>query len=231
MRVHLPFSSLIAALVMQTAWVFPAQAQQNVPSITENAVSTLVNPPIDAFVPKTHAQVMSRQVSADGEAVVLTRYERKDGRSAGLEGEHFSSVISESGRIKGFANISLDLVDRPLPDSQRSEEIARTFLQQYAPDLLPRMEIHWIDKHDEPIRVERNGRMETVTLTGMKVKARNLEDRLWFWVIVGPDEQPMVFERDITWITFPGHRQTEKWLHDSWLKKHSKEGLSGSKLG
>ena len=145
MRVHLPFSSLIAALVMQTAWVFPAQAQQNVPSITENAVSTLVNPSIDAFVPKTHAQVMSRQVSADGEAVVLTRYERKDGRSAGLEGEHFSSVISESGRIKGFANISLDLVDRPLPDSQRSEEIARTFLQQYAPDLLPRMEIHRID--------------------------------------------------------------------------------------
>jgi hypothetical protein len=28
----------------------------------------------------------------------------------------------------------------------------------------------------------------------------------------------MVFERDIVWITFPGHRQTEKWLHDGWLK-------------
>ncbi len=231
MRVHLSFSSLLAALVMQTAWVVPAQAQQNVPSLTESAMSTLITPSIDAFIPETHAQVMSRQVSADGQAVVLTRYERKDGRNAGLEGEHFSSVMAESGRLKGFANISLDLVDRPLPDSQRSEEIARAFLQQYAPDLLPRMEIHWIDKHDEPIRVERNGRMETVTLTGMKVKARNLEDRLWFWVIVGPDGQPMVFERDITWITFPGHRQTEKWLHDSWLKKQGKEGVNSSKLG
>ncbi len=27
----------------------------------------------------------------------------------------------------------------------------------------------------------------------------------------------MVSERDISWITFPGHRGTEKWLHDSWL--------------
>lgn len=231
MRVHLSLPSLLAALMMQTAWVFPAQAQQNVLSNTENAMSTLASPSIDAFIPGTHAQVMSRQVSADGEAAVLTRYERKDGRNAGLEGEHFSSVIAPSGRLKGFANISLDLVGRPLPDSQRSEEIARAFLQQYAPDLLPRMEIHWIDKHDEPIRVERNGRMETVTLTGMKVKARNLEDRLWFWVIVGPDEQPMVFERDITWIIFPGHRQTEKWLHDSWLKKQPKESSSGSKVG
>jgi len=45
-----------------------------------------------------------------------------------------------------------------------------------------------------------------------------LADGRWFWVIVGSDEKPMVFERDIVWVTFPGHRKTEKWLHDSWLK-------------
>jgi hypothetical protein len=34
---------------------------------------------------------------------------------------------------------------------------------------------------------------------------------------VGSDKDVMAFERDIVWITVPGHRQTEKWLHDTWL--------------
>ena len=125
------------------------------------------------------------------------------------------------GTLKGFANISLDLVGKPLPSRERTEQIARAFLQQTAPDLLPRMMISWIEPHDEPIRVQREGRTETVTLTGMKVKARNLADGRWFWVIVGSDQTPMVFERDIVWINFPGHRKTEKWLHDGWLKQQA----------
>ncbi|RMX03638.1 hypothetical protein D8I35_17070 [Corticibacter populi] len=112
------------------------------------------------------------------------------------------------------------MAGKPLPSRERTEAVARDFLKTYAPDLLPRMEIHWIDAHDEPIRVQRDSRTETVTLTGMKVKARNLADGRWFWVIVGADERPMVFERDIVWITFPGRRKTEKWLHDAWLKEH-----------
>ena len=43
--------------------------------------------------------------------------------------------------------------------------------------------------------------------------------RAYFWVIVGSNEKPLVFERDIVWVTFPGHRKTEKWLHDAWLKE------------
>ena len=58
-----------------------------------------------------------------------------------------------------------------------------------------------------------------VKLTGMKVKARNLADGLWFWVIVGADEQLMIFEHSIIWLSFPKHPKTEKWLHDSWLKE------------
>ncbi|RSE63931.1 hypothetical protein EGT81_06525 [Alcaligenes faecalis] len=228
MRVRLPLSAVLAVATLQAAWAFPVQAQNSL-STTENVMSTTINNPAAAFVPEAYVQVAQGAVSVDGEAVVLTRYEREDGRNSGLEGEHFSSVVSESGRLKGFAHISLDLVDRPLPSAERSETIARAFLKEHAPDLLPKMEIHWVDTHDEPIRVERNGRTETVTLTGMKVKARNLEDRLWFWVIVGPDEQPMVFERDITWITFPGHRKTEKWLHDSWLKQQKTDLAKGNK--
>lgn len=180
------------------------------------------SPTATRFVPATHRQVNQRNVEVDGEAASLTRYERQDGRNAGLEGEHFSTVVAADGTLKGFANISLDLVGKPLPSRERSEQIARAFLQETAPDLLPRMKISWIDPHDEPIHVQRNGQAETVTLTGMKVKARNLADSRWFWVIVGADEKPMVFERDIVWITFPGHRKTEKWLHDGWLKEQGK---------
>ncbi|MGU5666605.1 hypothetical protein ACV1C8_10405 [Aeromonas hydrophila] len=173
---------------------------------------------LPALIPASHQQASQRSVVVDGESAELTRYERKDGRNAGLEGEHFSAVVATDGTLKGFANMSLDLAGKPLPSREKTEAIARAFLQSHAPELLPRMQISWIEPHDEPIRVQRDGRSETVTLTGMKVKARNLGDGRWFWVIVGSDERPMVFERDIVWITFPGHRKTEKWLHDSWLK-------------
>ena len=177
--------------------------------------------PAATFIPSTHELVSAHTISVDGEAATLTRYERKDGRNSGLEGEHFSTLIADNGRLKGFSSLALDRVEGTLPSPERSEEIARAFLQQHAPDLLPRMELHWIDTHDEQIQVTRDGYPETVTLTGMKVKARNMADQLWFWVIIGPDEQPMVFERDIIWISFPGHRKTEKWLHDSWLKQQA----------
>jgi hypothetical protein len=174
-----------------------------------------------ALVPASHQLTGRRSVAVDGESAKLTRYERKDGRNAGLEGEHFSTVVAADGMLKGFANMSADLVGRPLPSRERTEAIARAFLQSHAPELLPRMQISWIEPHDEPLRVQRDGRSDTVKLTGMKVKARNLTDGRWFWVIVGSDERPMVFERDIVWVTFPGHRKTEKWLHDSWIKEQS----------
>ena len=169
------------------------------------------------LVPDSHVRAGRRSVKVDGLDAVLTRHERRDGRNAGLEGEHFSTVAAADGMLKGFAHISLDLAGKPLPSRERTEAVARDFLLAHAPDLLARMEIHWIEPHDELIRVRRDGRAETVTLTGMKLKARNLADGRWFWVIVGSDAKPMVFERDIVWISFPGHRQTEKWLHDGWL--------------
>ncbi|MGU5710210.1 hypothetical protein [Aeromonas caviae] len=211
--------ALVTALVLGTGSTAFAQSNpssQERPAMTTHFAS--IPSAISRFVPDAYAQVSERAVSVDGENAILIRHERRDGRNAGLEGEHFSAVVATDGTLKGFANISLDLADKPLPSRERSEQIARAFLQETAPDLLPRMKISWIEAHDEPIRVQRDGRSETVTLTGMKVKARNLADGRWFWVIVGSEEKPMVFERDIVWITFPGHRKTEKWLHDSWLK-------------
>lgn len=213
-------TALFAAITMATTASYTVLAQNHPKG---SVPMTVITAPqiLSQWIPQTHQEVARRQITVDGEVAELARYERSDGRNTGLEGEHFSTVVSADGTLKGFANIALDLAGKPLPNRERTEQIARAFLQETAPDLLPRMKISWIEPHDESIRIERNGLTETVTLTGMKVKARNLADGRWFWVIVGSDERPMVFERDIVWITFPGHRKTEKWLHDSWIKEQA----------
>ncbi|MDR2129388.1 MAG: hypothetical protein LBP52_10040 [Burkholderiaceae bacterium] len=217
----------LAVAVMATA--SPAAVAQN-PSQKPIRMNTANIPAfVSRWIATTHREVSRRTVSVDGESAELTRYERRDGRNAALEGEHFSTVMAADGTLKGFANIALDLVGKPLPSRERTEQIARAFLQENAPDLLPKMEIHWIEPHDEPIKLSSGSDSKTVTLTGMKLKARNLADGRWFWVIVGSDEKPMVFERDIVWISFPGHRKTEKWLHDGWLKKQAKAAAGGKK--
>ena len=221
MTAHRSFAALLLASACALGWPTAQADTQRSPSTPQksprmthpNTTALLAN-----LISLNHQETSRRTVAVDKETAQLTRYERKDGRHAGLGGEHVSTVVAANGTLQGFANMSLDLVGKPLPTPARTEAIARSFLQSHAPDLLPRMQISWIKPHDEPIRVQRGGRAETVTLTGMKLKARNLSDGRWFWVIVGSDEQAMVFERDIVWISFPGHRQTEKWLHDSWLK-------------
>lgn len=211
----------VALLIAITVYVTTPTVvlAQNQPKESTSMTIKTTAPSLSQWIPQTHKESSRRRVSVDGEDAELVRYERIDERNIGLEGEHFSMVVAANGTLKGFANMSLDLVGLPLPDRERTEQVARAFLHEAAPDLLPRMEISWIEPHDEPIRITRNGRIETVTLTGMKVKARNLADGRWFWVIVGGDEKPLVFERDIIWITFPGKRKTEKWLHDVWLKE------------
>lgn len=60
---------------------------------------------------------------------------------------------------------------------------------------------------------------ETLVITGIKVKMQNTSDGRWMWTIIGSSRKVIIFERDVVWISFPGHRQTEKWLHDSWLEE------------
>ncbi|HEJ9059563.1 hypothetical protein NJH77_12430 [Serratia fonticola] len=169
-------------------------------------------------IPDTHHLASQRSVTLDGKVVVLSRYERRDGRNAALEGEHFSTVIASDGTLKGFANISLELAGKPLPSRERSEHIATEFLRRAAPDLLVNMKVASVAPHSEPVRITHAGRSETVQITGVKFKARNLADGSWFWVIVGSDEKPMLFERDLQWATLLARRKSEQWLHDRWIK-------------
>jgi len=183
------------------------------------AVSPEIVPDITLYlpVPAGYGLVSRRKVSVDGERAELTRHERIDGRNAGLGGEHFSTVIDGGGRLKGFVRFDLALTEGTLPSRDQAREVALAFLEKLAPDLLASFEIRWIEPHDEKLRVTGEGGSESRTLTGMKVKMLNTADGRWFWVIVGTDGEVAVFERDIVWITIPGHRQTEKWLHDDWL--------------
>lgn len=213
---------LLAAALAATAVL--ANSPAPAPEDIEMLPHTNQKQAVEALIPATHIESTRRTVQVDGSSAELIRHERLDGRNAKLGGEHFSLVVASDGLLKGFANIDLDLAGRPLPSRERTEDIARAFLQAHAPDLLPRMQISWIEPHDEPIRVDQASGADTVRLTGMKMKARNLADGRWFWVIVGADEKPMIFERDIVWIDFPGHRKTEKWLHDTWLQERIEAG-------
>lgn len=187
----------------------PAMIQ---PAHAEAATSSSLAAPLPR--PEGHREVSRRSVTVDGERAVLARFERIDGRHAGPGGEHVSTVVDETGRLKGFTRMSADLLGQTLPTETEARAVARRFLEAHAPDLLSGLEEHWIARHDEPLRVSRNGRTEDATLSGMKVKMRNTVDGRWFWVIVGADREAMVFERDIVW---RAGRVTEKWLHDAWL--------------
>lgn len=163
-------------------------------------------------IPGGFARVSETAVRVDGKSAELVRYERADRRNGGLGGEHVSLVLGE-GRLKGFTRMDGSLRSGELPSQEESRAIAMGFLSVHAPDLLSRLQISFIAPHDEPVRLD----SQVATLTGMKVKMRNLADGRWFWVIIGADRQVMVFERDIVWANLQGRRQTEKWLHDSWL--------------
>lgn len=209
-------STIVASLIAATATYALAQTSKG-NTMSSNISVVEIAFPLNDYLPIGYRETGRRSAIVDGEAAELVRYERADGRNSGFGGEHFSTVTASNGRLKGFARIDLDLVDRDLPSREEAQTIAMDFLQKQAPDLLPGMKLSWIEPHDEPLRVIRNGQTEDLTLTGMKVKMRNTADGRWFWVIAGADRKVMVFERDIHWITFPGHRGTEKWLHDSWI--------------
>ncbi|MFT5722122.1 MAG: hypothetical protein ACI9W6_002446 [Motiliproteus sp.] len=183
----------------------------------------LVSGEVALAVPAGYIERLSMPVSIDGKAAVLTRFEKQSGEHGGFYGEHISTVTTAEGELQGFVRMDLKntVVDpMMLPQPERAQAIANEYLAEVAPDLLQDRRVLWVDVHDETLRISHgaDGYSE-VKVQGMKVKSRNTRTGLYFWVIVGADEQVMVFERDIRWIIFPGKRGTEKWLHDAWLSK------------
>lgn len=72
-------------------------------------------------IPTEYQEVLRENHQTDGQAVVLTRYTRRDGRNNTLGGEHFSSIYDQQGRFKGFIYKDLLFTEGKLP----TEEDAR----------------------------------------------------------------------------------------------------------
>lgn len=182
------------------------------------AATTPLSDSAAGLVPSGFAKVSERAVTVDRNRAMLMRHERSDGVNAGLMGEHVSFVLTPDGRLKGFTRMDRSLVGAPLPSRDAAQAAALEFMRVHAPDLVASHEVHWVERHDERVRTTSGD----VTVSGMKVKMRNRADRLWMWVIVGLDGQVVTFERDIVWITMPGRRGTEKWLHDAWVIENAR---------
>lgn len=174
---------------------------------------------IESIIPAGYREVSRLSIKVDEEPAELIRFQPEDTLSTILGSEHFSIITDSDGRIKGFTRMDMSLAHTDLPSQEEARIAAERLLSSIAPDLLNSAELHWIKPHSETITIIRGIQKRDVSICGMKVKMRNASDGRWFWVIIGSDRQAITFERDIVWITFPGHRKTEKWLHDSWLAK------------
>ncbi len=173
-----------------------------------------------SLIPENFSLLSKKNGVMDKDKVTIFRYERSDKKNGGLEGEHFSLVVSEAGVLKGFTQMDGSSQNtESLPDKETAVSIMKSFLEKYANDLSGDMVVKWVDKHDEHINLKSNtGELKKTVVTGMKVKCKNKKDGRYFWGIINHKKQLITFERDIKWSFFRRERITEKWLHDSWLK-------------
>jgi hypothetical protein len=169
--------------------------------------------------PEGYTRVLAQPVAMDDAPVWHLRFEPAPtaGDRPNLGGEHFSAVVAPDGALKGVTWLDRRFAEGALPEADRAQEIARNYLRSAAPDRIARMDVKWVRPHDEQIRITDAGHGRDVTVTGMKVKCRSTKDKRYFWVIVGPGDRVLTFERDIVWNTLRQKRQTEQWLHDAWL--------------
>ncbi|MFI7638303.1 hypothetical protein [Nonomuraea sp. NPDC049400] len=167
-------------------------------------------------IPRGWEIVRVREERHDDRDVTVIRHQ-PDGYRLG--GPHTSLVLDADGTILGFTRLQ-DGDQGPLPRARRAEEIALRFLRQVAPDHAEGLTVNWVAQHDETV-TRPDGTTETIS--GMKVKMHH-DNGLYSWVIVGPDETVLTYERDITWDSGQGRRGTQMWLHDSWVAAYEGTG-------
>lgn len=179
---------------------------------TYNSAShTLTN---DSDKQEKYALSIEQEVRYNKKSAKYLRFQ-SDNEKINYHGERIAFVLSDKN-ILGYARFhrsDVPCAKLGLPKIEESKTIALAFINHIAPDLKQNMKILWIKPHNEYIKPEN----EEICLTGMKVKCRDINTGLYFWVIIGANQQIMTFERDIQWITFPGKRGTEKWLDDAWV--------------
>lgn len=199
------------------------QVAKNIEQVPEAVTSRIE-------APEGYAFLWAQEVEMDGERVWHLRFETEGSETTHLGGEHYSAVVTPEGNIKGTilleVRLSGELAEADLPSEERAQEVALSHLQKVAPDLLESMDVRWVAGHGEKLIITYNdvaGGLEA-EITGMKVKCQNTADESYFWVIVGPGEAVITFERDVVWDLAGSRRQTEMWLHDLWLVQRAPRG-------
>jgi hypothetical protein len=167
-------------------------------------------------IPRGWEIVRVREERHDDRDVTVIRHQ-PDGYRLGSP--HTSLVLDAGGTILGFTRLQ-NGNHGPLLHARRAEEIALRFLRQVAPDHAEGLSVNWVAQHDETV-TRPDGTTETIS--GMKVKMHH-DNGLYTWVILGPDETVLTYERGITWDSSRGRRGTQMWLHDSWIAAYEGTG-------
>lgn len=183
-----------------------------------------VNPQLEFFeskvaIPAGFEQTKVTLVEVDQKKAYLFRYEKPVNR--GLLQEHFSFIVTANAPycILGFTRMDSKYLDGELLTEEQTREIATAFLRGIDSELAESLNNLWIDKHGEPLIVDREQR----EIFGMKYKCYRKSSEDYSWVIVGFDGSVITFERDIVWDNEAGKRITQKWLHDSWVLENEKK--------
>lgn len=168
-----------------------------------NHVLTLIE------IPENYSLSQIREGIQNKERVFVFRYTKQENNQLG--GEHFSFTVTEENQLLGVTWMDQKFQKGSnLPSKEKTTEIVRSYLSKVEPDLFKKLENLWIEPHDEIIQINN----KNVTVTGIKYKCFIPSEDSYAWVIVGPNEQVITFERGIQWA---GMRLSEKWLHDAWL--------------
>ncbi len=168
-------------------------------------------------VPSYYTLVDAHRVTRNERSVWRFRHARSDGSNAVLGGEHISFVVDEKRScLLGMTRMEKRFAEGDIPDREKARTVAEEFVADAAADLHGGLDVLWIEPHDETITADGCD----VVITGMKVKCRD-QSGTYAWVIVGPCNEVITFERDVIWNDDMSRRETEQWLHDDWLAEQT----------
>lgn len=210
---------LTVLLTILITMAMTVKANRLNPVSTQEVSWNDAQPYLEAFqktvkIPTGYSFLSVNKVKADDVQAYLFRFEKSENK--GVEGEHYSFVISEKDKqVLGFTNMDKRYSNTKMLSKSETEKIAKDFLLKLDNSLANELKNLWIERHDEEILV--NG-IKTV-IAGMKYKCYRASQNDYAWVIVGFDGSVITFERNIKWNNSEHKRITEKWLHDSWLAR------------
>jgi hypothetical protein len=171
-----------------------------------------------SYVPKNfEIEGVQDNIKQNGDDVIRLRFGR-NGKTSGFYDEHFSITIRKSD------NLILGFVDLRQENSISSEEIAQLPKENEMPELVKNFFDSWDSDYLNELDdyAYRSPYGENILVDGVELAIAGTEwkwyapaTRDWGWIVFGKNRNPIIFERNIRWVT---GRTTEKWLHDRYLE-------------